>query len=185
MPMAKPHPLDRLSDLAAAVPAAAAAWSATRLAPLFDWPARLAAPIAALAVFIIGYWVMRAAAARPPRHLLNVFSIPFDPDLPSELLLENLWDEAKVGDGVLLLDQPLEERMDAVAELLLDDPLPVPQSDSRVVRLFSATPKAGELVGRIERHLGRSAQIAPAAQADAADSLRRALDELRQSLRQA
>ena len=183
----QPSRLERLLDLsAAAVPGAAAAWSASLLGPLFDWPAPVAAPAAGLAAWMIGYAIMRASATRT-RAKVQVFSIPFEAELPEELLLDTPWIAPARGE-LLLLDQPLEDRIDAVAELLLDDPLPVPESDSRVVRMFAAQPKAGELVGRIERHLGRAPQAlpsTPAIQAEAADSLRRALDELRRSLRQA
>ena len=187
MSLGLPHRFDRLLDLAAAIPGAAAAWSAAQLGPLFELRAGVAAPAAGTAVFAIGYGVMRAVT-RSPRVKIQPFSIPFDTEMPGELLLETPWPDPAPADDILLLDQPLEASMDALAELLLDDPLPKPEAESRVVRMFTATPKAGELVGRIERHLGRASPAQPAISAppaDATDSLRRALDELRQSLRQA
>jgi hypothetical protein len=96
-----------------------------------------------------------------------------------------MWEEALAGDQILLLDQPVDEQIHALAELMLDDPLTPPEPDSRVVQLFAAKPSAGELVNRIERHLGRSAPAGLPGPADATDALRRALDELRRSLRQA
>ena len=181
----QPSRFERLLDLAAAAfPGAAAGWSAWLLGPLFGWPSRIAAPAAGLMAFAIGYAVMRAST-RPARAKFRPFSIPLDTDMPDELLLKTPWHEQAPAQEVLLLDQPLNEGMDALAELMLDDPLPVPPADSRVVRMFAPAPKAGELVGRIERHLGRAAALPAVAQADATDSLRRALDELRQSLRQA
>ena len=184
-----PVPSQSRSDLllslaAAAMPGGAAAWSATRLAPLWDWPSVVASPVAGCAAFVVGIGVMRAAS-RPRPAALPGFSFSAEPANSPELLLETLWEDALAGDDVLLLDGPVEARVDELAELMLDDPLPVPGQESRVVQLFAARPNAGELVGRIERHLGRSAPATPGVQPDAADSLRRALDELRRSLRQA
>lgn len=168
-----------LDVAAAAVPAIAAGWSAALLGPLAGWPPLIAAPIAGIALFIGGYAVMRAATEEPAFTAVP-FDLPGEPIEPTELLLERLWDDAVAGDDVLLLDTPVDERLDALAELLLDDPLPSPPADSRVVRLFAAPPmpSAGELARRIDRHLGQEQE-----RPDATDSLRLALDELRASLR--
>ena len=184
MPLNSPTRSDRLLDFAAAaIPCGAAAYSASRLAPLLDWPA-IAAPLAGMIAFAIGLVVMRAASRTTPRPARS-YEFATDSAFSPELLLDSMWKEAVAGDGELLLDQPVEEQIEALAELMLDDPLPPTQPGSRVVQLFVARPNAGELVNRIERHLGRSAPPHSPAPADATDALRRALDELRQSLRQA
>lgn len=109
------------------------------------------------------------------------------------------------GDGdedVFPLDEPY-----ALAELLLDDPLPAPV-ESRVVRLFTAAPSAieaaavipppGEMLARIENFLGatRDDTAVPvpiatvptgrdsAASTDANAALHAALADIRRSLRQ-
>lgn len=163
---------------AAAVPALAAAWSATLLGPLLGVSGALAAPIAALATFLMGWVVMRSASPRPDDFTLQVFHPPTEPD-------QYAGDQplAEHSDcGVLLLDRPLGESMDALAELLLDDSLPEPSPESRVVQLFPAQPSPAELVRRIDSHLAVSERGAGPSQGPAADSLRRALDELRQTL---
>ena len=165
-----------LDPVAAAVPAAAAAWSAALLAPLSDLPAAVASPLAGLAMFVMGVGAMRLAAPKPAPFALRVFVPPEEE--PAQPGTEP---------DVLTLDQPLAASMDALAELLLDDPLPPPSADSRVVQLFPAQPiaSAGDLKRRIDRHLGTEADAGRhASAADAADSLRRALDELRQTLGQ-
>lgn len=143
-----------------------------------------AIPLAGLLAFMIGLLVMRAATRRA-RPIAKPYSFSSDAAFSTELLLETMWEEAVAADGELLLDQPLEDRIETLAELVLDDPLPVPRPDSRVVQLFATRPNAGELVNRIERHLGRTMPGPSSAPADASDALRRALDELRNSLRQA
>ena len=78
--------------------------------------------------------------------------------------------------------------MAAVAELLLDDPLPAPAHNSRVVQLFAGgrMPTAGQLQRRIDRHLADSERGRPSRhQIDASDALSEALAEFRRSLRQA
>jgi len=183
--MTLPTRSDQLFDLAAAaIPGGAAAYSANRLAPLLDWPSSIAASLAALLAFAFGLAVMRAAS-RQVRPVSTSYVFSTDSAFSSELLLDSMWEEALAGDQILLLDQPVDEQIHALAELMLYDPLPPPEPDSRVVQLFAAKPSAGELVNRIERHLGRSAPAGFPAPADATDALRRALDELRRSLRQA
>ena len=156
-----------LDPAAAAVPAVAAAWSAALIGPLFDLPLGPASALAGLAMFAVGWGLMRRASPQSASFALRIFRPPAEPD-------------------ELLLDQPLADPMDSLAELLLDDPLPPPRPNSRVVQLFPAQPMptAGELKRRIDVHLGlqpdpdggRNAGV------DATDSLRRALDELRQTL---
>ncbi|MCY7398018.1 MAG: hypothetical protein LH466_04150 [Sphingomonas bacterium] len=102
-------------------------------------------------------------------------------------------------DDVLLL----EERVDHDDELLLDDPLPAVDDESRVVRLFAPqcgataqpTPFAGpgEMMARIENFLGQARGGATAAEQprsdraaadDASAALHAALADIRRSLRQ-
>lgn len=73
--------------------------------------------------------------------------------------------------------------------LELEDRLPDPAEDSRVVQLFAARPlpTPGELARRIEDHLGGSAEESRGGkvlelEVDAAAALRQALGELRRSL---
>ena len=179
---ARPQPAASwLDPVAAAVPAVAAAWSAALLAPLFEVSATLASPVAGLAMFAAGWGAMRLTAPRPAPFPLRIFQPPAEePQMP-------VTTQAPEEADVLVLDRPLAASMDALAELLLDDPLPPPSADSRVVQLFPSQPPAspGELKRRIDRHLGLEAQIDQQPHAsDAADSLRRALDELRQTLAQ-
>lgn len=185
MPALAPNRWNDALDLTAAVPAVAAAWSAALLAPLVGWSPAIASPVVGLAVLAAGIAVMRWASPEP-----TFMIAPFAPPTEqAELLLDALWQDADARADVLLLDQPLEvslePSMEALAELVLDDPLPEPEPDSRVVQLFAAPriPTAGELALRIDRHLGFDGDAAP--RQDAADSLRLALDELRRSLRPA
>ena len=164
---------------AAAVPAIAAAWSATLLAPLAGLSAAIAAPVAALATFLLGWGVMRSASPRRRDFRLRIFHPPNELDGP----YCDASAEEQADDDILLLDRPLGDSMEALAELLLDDALPRPNPDSRVVQLFPAQPSPSELMRRIDTHLAAGAQRgAPSPESHAADSLRRALDELRQTL---
>ncbi len=98
---------------------------------------------------------------------------------------------------VLLLDQPI----DSGDALLLDDPLPALNEESRVVRLFAVQPPSrneaappiagpGEMVTRIEDFLGLGRGATPAAPTsraqslDASAALHAALADIRRSLRQ-
>lgn len=163
------HPGQWLDPAAATVPAVAAAWSAALLGPLFDLSPGLASAFAGLAMFAAGWWLMRRASPRSAPFALRTFRPPAEPD-------------------ELLLDRPLADTIGALAELLLDDPLEPPRPDSRVVQLFPAQPipTAGELKRRIDVHLGREARTdaTRTGPVDATDALRRALDELRQTLAQ-
>lgn len=156
-----------LDAAAAAIPAGSAIWSASVLAPLFDVAPMLAAGAAGLVVFASGLALMKLAAPREAPFEIRAFRA-------SEL------------DGELLLDQPLADPVAALAELLLDDPLPVVAPDSRVVQLFPRQPPPSpeELKRRVDRHLGQRSTGGGAAQGagDAGDALRLALEDLRRSL---
>ena len=174
-------PLDWLVELAgAAAPAMAVAFAAAKVAPLNGWPVAPALLIGGATTFAAAFVAMRIIPAETRFLALPEFHGVV---LEDELLL----DQPVAGDlDELLLDQPLmEEGAAAVAELLLDDALPVPAPDSRVVQLFAdgRMPSAGQLLTRIDRHLNDSGKSAPAA--DASDALSEALAELRRSLRQA
>ena len=168
--------LDWLVEIAgAAAPAAAAALAAAQLAPVNGWSLSMAVLVGFGGVFAAAYTVMRIVPAEAHRLALPEFESP-------AAAVDELFDD------VLLLDQPLiEAATGAVAELLLDDPLPAPTPDSRVVQLFAGgrMPTAGQLKHRIDRHLADGARPAQDMATDAADALSEALAELRRSLRQA
>ncbi len=185
---------DWLVELAGSmVPATAAAFAATRLAPTIGVPVGQAVLAAFTIVFALAFGILRLVPAEPRRLRLPQFEQPVLPDdvlspeeaeFAEELLLSRRylgWDE-------LLLDQPVDEpvELSAVAELLLDDPLPAAEADSRVVQLFAPgrMPTAGQLQRRIDRHLAGEQRMPPTSQ-DASDALSEALAELRRSLRQA
>jgi len=104
----------------------------------------------------------------------------------------------EVEEEVLLRDQPIGSD----DPLLLDDPLPALDEQSRVVRLFAAQPPGsdesappldgpGEMVARIEDFLGLGRGVAAvaegearAASIDASAALHAALADIRRSLRQ-
>lgn len=181
--------LDWLVELAgASAPALAAAFAAAKVAPVNGWTASIASLIAGVGVFGAAYVAMRLVPAEA-RHLdLRHFHALV---LEDELLLDQPveFDELLLDQPIefdeLLLDQPLIAGSEAIAELLLDDPLPVPAIDSRVVQLFAEgrMPNAGQLRDRIDRHLADAGKQAPST--DASDALSEALAELRRSLRQA
>jgi hypothetical protein len=148
----------------------------------------LGAPLpAATAVAAAGFFagkVCLGAFADAPRFILPLFE-PSEletagaaelPELlltePAELLLTNL--------AELLLTDRLAPGPEP-SELLLEDRLPVPAHDSRVIRLFDprTLPTAGEMHERIERHL-RGPQ--PTVYPDATGELHQALAALRKSL---
>lgn len=171
--------LDWLVELTgASAPAMAAGYAASELAPLNGWPLWLAMLASLGGTFVAAYIALRSMKA-DARHLkLPDFECPM---VPGELL----------PDDVLLLDRrwiasPVDAATEAVAELLLDDPLTVPAADSRVVQLFAdgRMPTAGQLQQRIDRHLA-DGQPGLAPHSDASDALSDALAELRRSLRQA
>lgn len=88
--------------------------------------------------------------------------------------------------------EPFEAEAWRGEELLLDDPLPMPDRASRVVKLFSGDEtRPGALVARIEDYLGREGggAVRPAAaevsapMPDASAALHAALSNIRASLR--
>lgn len=160
-----------------AVPAAAIAFAAWKLSPLFAIAPGAAVTGACAAGFTLSFAVMRSVAPEPRRHGLAPFAVEPIEALP-ELLLDQRFEEP------LLLEQRLVED-DA---LLLEDRLDEPGPASRVVRLFqpAPVPTAGELKCRIDRHLAGdrgTGEPRPAPPADASDALYAALAELRRSLR--
>lgn len=160
--------LDWLVELVgAAVPAAAVAFAAYKLAP--GW--LLGAAAAAL---VVAFWAMRGIQPEPRTYALPEFDIlPLpDPRLHRE---EPVIDE-------LILDEVHAEHAD---ELLLEDVLPEPPADARVVQLFAVEPMptAGQLKARIDRHLAGIPRPALYEIPDASDALFAALADLRRSLR--
>ena len=75
-----------LDVAAAAVPAAAAAWTASLLAPLAGAPAGPASLAAGLLLFAGGWLLMRAAQAPQESYPLRLFRVPMETD---ELLLDD------------------------------------------------------------------------------------------------
>jgi hypothetical protein len=168
--------LDWLVELAGATaPALAALVAAAKLAPAVGWPMPILAIASGGSVFALAYLAMQAVPPEPRYMALSGFAAP---PVDDELLLDQPWHEE------LLLDQPLVVTS-AIAELLLDDPLPAPAPESRVVQLFAdgRMPTAGQLINRIDQHLAEEGRAAPPL--DASDALSEALAELRRSLRQA
>ncbi len=84
---------------------------------------------------------------------------------------------------------PVDEDAQHDGELLLDQPITVSATPSRVVSLFGGgelLPTAGELQRRIDRHLGSTSAteaVGPHEVPDASDALFEALADLRRSLR--
>jgi hypothetical protein len=175
----------------AAALAAAAGYAAVMIGPAYGWPVGPALLSSAGGAFAIAFAAIRLVPAET--HMLAVphFDLPLllDDVLPED---DVLWLDQPLLDE-LLLDRPwvdddggaIEAATRQLATLLLDDPLPVPAADSRVVQLFAdgRLATAGELSSRIDRHLARSGN--PAAAEDASDTLSEALAQLRRSLRQA
>ena len=184
--MSKAHDrgqLDWLIELAgAAAPAGAAAFAAARLAPMMGWAMTTAVLAGGAGAFAVAFAAMRLIPAEARHLALPAFdgsALALDEEMLLDQPVAASWDE-------LLLDQPLlVDGSDAVAELLLDDPLPAAMPDSRVVQLFAdgRMPSAGQLRDRIDRHLAEAGKPAPVG--DASDALSAALAELRRSLRQA
>ncbi len=194
MAIAVPPPAQRGLDFAAAaVPAASGAYAGMMLGPLMDFAAFPAAGILASGIFAASFLVMRSVGKDEAGFNIPAFETAVDREVAdqSELLLDSpLDDDVLLLDEVvqvppLILDRPyVEGQVDEIAELLLNDAIPQPAPNSRVVQLFAPQPMAtaGQLADRIERHLG-NAPSAPTA--DATDALHEALEELRRSLRRA
>lgn len=176
--------LDWLVEVAgASAPAIAAAYAAARLAPLNGWPVTSATLFGSGAMFVVAFAVMRMIPAEPRHLALPEFEAAALQE--DELLLDQVSRDDSALD-ILLLDHLEDAASEKVAELLLDDPLPVPAPESRVVQLFAdgRMPTAGQLKTRIDRHLADGGKAAAPA-GDASDALSEALAELRRSLRQA
>src|SRR6476646_2992068 len=117
---------------AAALFAFAAGYSA------FAFIATAAAPAgAAMLAFFSMFAGLRLVRPPVPGFVLGDFSIP-------DLLAEDV-------DELVLTDA---DRLHVSGELVLEDALPPPAPDSRVVRLFdpSAMPTPGQRLDRIDRH---------------------------------
>ena len=145
-------------------------------------PLLSASPLAAGGAAFGGTWLMLRSLGSSRRRLyLPEFEVGgFEADAappeaePEELILEEVLDE-------LVLEDELQPAMHE-DELVLENPLPQVEEDSRVIRLFDPAKMqtAGELHARIERHLqGASRPSMP----DATQELHEALAALRQSLR--
>ena len=124
--------------------------------------------VAAALAYLVSFRLLRAVA-EPRKLAVTIFDVrdvgPME--LPELLLTERYHAPAANGDDALVLD-------DILAKL---------GSESRVVRLFDPAqmPTPGELNGRIERRLARSAPLGPSG--DATQALHDALAELRRSIR--
>jgi hypothetical protein len=143
----------------------------------------LCACAAALLAYLLCNKAMGVASQRGHELPLSIFDVrdlePFESD---ELLLTEA--DRVAGELVLTHADRLQVEHSAGEEpLLLDDPLPAPHSDSRVVQLFDrkAMPTPGQLQSRIDDHLA-GASPRPG-QSDASQALAAALAELRRSLR--
>jgi len=158
------HPLERLVEWAAPlVLAATSGWSAqlARMPVLMVW--------GCVVIGLACGWLAMRVAGSPPKLVEPAFE-PVSFDGTTDL------DE-------LSLDDPS-------VELLLDDPLANPASDSRVVTLFAPNdPTPGELVLRISDYLsdqgkeGSEAAEPVPQQVDASAALHEALANIRATLR--
>ena len=141
------------------------------------------ASAAALTAYFLCSKALGLATQRGGELPLSIFDVrdlePFESD---ELLLTQA--DRITGELVLTDADRLQAEHSAGEEpLLLDDPLPGAESDSRVVQLFDrkAMPTPGQLQSRIDDHLGHASPRP--AQSDASQALAAALAELRRSLR--
>ena len=185
--------LDWLVEIAgAAALATAAAFAATKFAPVYGWSPSIAVLSGFGGMFAVAFVAMRIVPPETHQLALRDFDLAAELDndsradgsLDDVLLLDDLY---AVPDE-FYLDQPqIAVRFKAVAELLLDDPLPAPSPDSRVVQLFAEgrMPTAGQLKHRIDRHLASDSGPVDDVAIDATDALTDALAELRRSLRRA
>ena len=134
-----------------------ASGAAVLLAPRYEWPSWPVGAGAALVGLALGWLIVRMVPAE--RLAINV--------APFELA-------------------PLDVT-EADEALLLEDELPQPEEDSRVVRLFApdGPTSVGELQARIDQHLVQRAAEpnSPSQAPDASDALHAALEEIRRSLR--
>lgn len=167
---------DWLAELAgASALALGTAYAGLLAAPSLALPGEAAMVSGGFASFAAGLLAMRAVRPAAHRHALPEFVI--DPLVEAELLLDEVAEEP------LLLDQLCED--DA---LLLEDALPRPDPDTRVVELFVLPLQAaGEPGQPASRHRAMAPRPGFSATAqplpDASAALFEALDELRRSLR--
>lgn len=150
-------------------------FAALAAAPSLGLPAAEAMVSAAAGGFVLGLAAM--LAVRPEERSHPISALPLPPLEEEPLLLEDIAEEP------LLLDQIFED-----CALLLEDRLPEPEPDSRVVHLFAAPPMPtpGQLLDRIDRHLAGPSRRGPPdgpPPPDAARALFAALDDLKRSLR--
>ena len=149
-----------------------------------------AAPVAAgAAAFASALLALRRIGSERPQFRLQAFDVPsFEPQNRADDAIDGLVaalaqprGTATSDAGELLLEDILDPPQAAAGELVLDEVLDAIDPDSRVVQLFraDASPTAGELHARIERHLRSAPPVVP----DATHELREALAALRQSLR--
>lgn len=207
MSLPSPSTLERGVDVTAAtIPAAAAAYAGHALGPLLGYAAPSAMGVAGLGMFFAAFLTMTRTGRPSPTFKIASFANRGDESSMAEariladqfyakcLVIDEsiLYDQLDNDDGLLLedevpriLDQPfVDGQVGNLAELLLDDPLPLPPENSRVVQLFApqSMPTAGQLAHRIDRHLGHAPLLE---RQDDTDALHEALEELRRSLRRA
>ena len=135
-----------------------------------------AALAAGIAAFLLAWFALRAVGKPNGRFALSPFEHPdVEPSETATDMAELLLSEQVAAPAAVQQSVP--------DELLLDDVVESPGSDSRVVRLFEQTaiPTAGELQARIDRHLRSDSPRATPP--DATEALQDAILALRQSLR--
>ena len=136
---------------------------------------------AALIAYLMCKKAMATATQRGGELPLSIFDVrelePFESD---ELVLTHA---DRITGELVLTDADRVQNAPGEEPLLLEDALPRPESDSRVVQLFDrkAMPTPGQLQSRIDDHLGHASPRA--GQSDASQALAAALAELRRSLR--
>jgi hypothetical protein len=171
--------------LAAFFPAGCAAYAGWLLGPLVGYLPLAAALAAGGALYLAGFLFMRAMRPARPAFLLPELGCDLD-RAADELVLETVWRDVADELDELLLDRPaFDAGSIALGELILEDALPPPPPDSRVVQLFAPQ----QLKERVDRHLAnaRAVQPSPAEEDPGAsdDPLRLALADLKRSLRRA
>jgi hypothetical protein len=148
---------------AAALLAAASAYALAHFTPT-----AAAGAAAGVVAFWVAFKALRRVRADHPGFVLADFRV-------GEVTAEEV-DELVLTDADRLIASTSDE-------LALEDELPQPAPDSRVVRLFdaSAMPTPGQLQARIDGHLSEAGP--PIAPPDASQALQQALADLRRSLR--
>jgi hypothetical protein len=162
------------------------------------------AVVAGPAAGMIALAGLRQVRPEPRRFRVRAFALgPAGEDSPDVLDLTDEVTDSRGGSRLsdMLLTTPKPVLPPSVADVLdlsevaapepleLEDRLPEPTEDSRVVQLFAARPlpTPGELAKRIEAHLSHGADESRGGkilelEVDAAAALRQALGELRRSL---